>query len=179
MKTESAAGRKTDRFESAARRLEERMETQLELLTDAMRGAVTRADAVDDGDDEYGHRRDSHIGQAVKIGSVSAQIVVALGKYAGEFNHNITIKRTDENAAPGNNSRRTPDNSRLGRALARARIGVQDEDYDVSDFSSHLPFDHALDEGDTKRDAERAADPDAATGGAVEVPPPANSGSNG
>jgi hypothetical protein len=79
MNAESAAGRKTDRFDSAARRLEERMETQLELLTDALRGSVTRADTRDD--DEYGHRRSSHIGEAVKIGAVSAQIVVALGKY--------------------------------------------------------------------------------------------------
>src|ERR1700744_1856237 len=109
MKAENAAGRKTDRFDSAARRLEDRMQIQLELLTDAMRGSVARADAVDGEHDEYGHRRDSHIGQAVKIGAVSAQIVTALGKYAGEFNHNINVKHATKAA---------PDNTRLGRGRA-------------------------------------------------------------
>jgi len=99
MKSESAAGRKTDRADRAARRYEAQLETQLELLTDAMRGSVSRADTVED--DEYGHRRDSHIGQAVKIGTVSAHIVVALSKLGGEFNHNIHVKRSGEDEAAG------------------------------------------------------------------------------
>jgi len=51
MKEENAAGQKTDRFERAQRRYEAQLEAQLELLTDAMRGSVTRADTVG-GDDE-------------------------------------------------------------------------------------------------------------------------------
>ncbi len=173
MNAQSAAGRKTDRFEAAARRLEERMETQLELLTDAMRGSVTRADTVD-GDDEYGHRRNSHIGEAVKIGAVSAQIVVALGKYAGEFNHNITVKRTGENAAsvePSKyqNRRRLTDeeweNSRTYCEVARS--------------SSHPPLDRALKAYHAERDAELAAEAAAAANSTEGDPPPENCGSNG
>ena len=176
MNAENAAGRKTDRSEPAARRLEERMETQLELLTDAMRGSVTRADSVD-GDDEYGHRRNSHIGEAVKIGAVSAQIVVALGKYAGEFNHNINVNRSNEKALIEQSPRHAP-----------RRIPEMDEDgiYHVPRTSAHPPLQRALDEYHAERDAELAAEAAAAASGenpvldkAEGVPPNENSGSNG
>jgi hypothetical protein len=91
-----------------------------------MRGSVTRADTRDD--DEYGHRRSSHIGEAVKIGAVSAQIVVALGKYAGEFNHNINVKRSDEERPRTDDAKAPPDNTRLGCALRRKRLGIEDDD---------------------------------------------------
>ena len=188
MNAENAAGRKTDRSEPAARRLEERMETQLELLTDAMRGSVTRADSVD-GDDEYGHRRNSHIGEAVKIGAVSAQIVVALGKYAGEFNHNINVKRAGENTPQPVQAKVPPDNSLEGRAAARKRLGLGDDDtsyYELPRTSSHPPLQRFLDEYHAENDAELAAEAAAAVSGegpvpdkTEGVPPDENAGSNG
>jgi hypothetical protein len=162
------------------------METQLEFLTDAMRGSVTRADTRDD--DEYGHRRSSHIGEAVKIGAVSAQIVVALGKYAGEFNHNINVKRSDEERPRTDDAKAPPDNTRLGCALRRKRLGIEDDDNALPEgaLSSHPPLDRALKQYYAERDAELAAE------AAVEtcaddpvldrpegVPPLENSGSNG
>jgi hypothetical protein len=156
MKVENAAGRKTDRFERASRRYQEQLETQLELLTGVMRGSAARADAVDDGEDEYGHRRDSHIGQAVRIGAVSAQIVVALSKLGGEFNHNINVKHAEKEM---------PDNSRAGRARAMRRLeeqGLDETFYEVPRSSSHPPLDRALKEYHAERDAELAAEAAAA-----------------
>ncbi|HTT98583.1 MAG TPA: hypothetical protein VMF58_11080 [Rhizomicrobium sp.] len=151
------------------------METQLELLTDAMRGSVARADNVD-GDDEYGHRRNNHIGEAVKIGAVSAQIVVALGKYAGEFNHNIHVKRSDakaeskaDMAAKIRNRRRLTDEEWESRRT----------EYELPRSSSHPPLDRWLKEEWAERDAEAAAEAAAAAKSAEGVPPDENPGSNG
>jgi hypothetical protein len=174
MNAESAAGRKADRFDSAARRLEERMETQLELLTDAMRGSVARADTVD-GDDEYGHRRDSHIGEAVRIGAVSAQIVVALGKYAGEFNHNIHVKRSD--------ARTSCEADMAARIRNRPRLTDEEwesrrTEYELPRSSSYAPLDRWLKQEWAARDAEAAADAAAAATCAEGIRPSENSGSN-
>ena len=98
MKNANAAGRKTDPLAGAAERHRSHLETQLEILTGAMRTSVARADESSSKNDEYGHARDSAIGQAVKIGEVSAKIVLALGKLSGEFNHNITVNKGTEGA---------------------------------------------------------------------------------
>jgi hypothetical protein len=183
MNAENAAGRKTDRFERAARRYEEKLEAQLELLTDAMRGSVTRAGAVEDNEDEYGHRRDSHIGQAVKIGAVSAQIVLALSKLGGEFTHNINVNRSSEDSAgdkPGKPFVHELDsNPRIRRKyLSEEEYEKTRAYYEVPRSSSHPPLDRALKEYHAERDAELAAEA-AAANDAEGDPPPENSGSNG
>jgi hypothetical protein len=181
MNGENAAGQKTDRFERAAQRFEAQLETQLELLTGAMRGSVTRADLIDGEDDEYGHRRDSHIGQAVKIGAVSAQIVTALGRLAGEFNHNINVKRANADAAVGK-----AEPARGQNQFANRKRLTPEEDQALSDryafelprSSSHPPLDRWLKEEWALRDAEAAAEAAAAEHDAEGVPPLENSGSN-
>jgi hypothetical protein len=109
------------------------------------------------------------------------------GKYAGEFNHNINVKRSDEERPRGNDTKAPPDNTRLGRALRRKRLGIEDDDaLPEGTLSSHPPLDRALKQYYAERDAELAAE------AAVEtctddpvldrpegVPPLENSGSNG
>ncbi len=178
MNAENAAGRKTDRFERAARRYEAQLETQLELLTGAMRGSVTRADAVTDETDEYGHCRDSHIGHAVKIGAVSAQIVTALGKLAGEFSHNINVTRAAEAVASGKTGER--------RKLTDEEWERIRTPFELPRSSSHPPLDRWLKEEYAEQDAMLAAEEAAAASGEAPAfdrpegaPPPENSGSNG
>ena len=178
MNAENAAGRKTDRFEKASRRYEEKLEAQLELLTDAMRGSVTRADAVEDEGDEYGHRRDSHIAQAVKIGAVSAQIVTALSKLGGEFNHNINITRANE-SVPDAPARRENGPIKRKRLTPEEYEAKANENYfELPRSSSHPPLDRWLKEEWAERDAEAAAEEAAARIAAEGDPPPENSGSN-
>ena len=93
MKNANAAGRNTDPLADAITRQRAHMETQLELLTGVMRTSVMRADESTRENDEYGHARDSAVGQAVKIGDVSARILLALGKLSGEFHHNINVTK--------------------------------------------------------------------------------------
>lgn len=181
MNGENAAGQKTDRFERAARRYEEQLEAQLALLTDAMRGSVTRADNID-GDDEYGHRRNNHIGEAVKIGAVSAQMVIALGKLAGEFNHNINVKRANEDARGSKAEPMRGENqfANRRRLTPEEYEALSDRNaFELPRSSSHPPLDRWLKEEWAQRDAEAAAEAAAAANGAEGVPPSENSGSNG
>ena len=113
------------------------METQLELLTEAMRTSVARADESTRENDEYGHARDSAIGQAVKIGAVSAQILTALGKMSGEFNHNITVNKDTGNKSTGR-LRVIPE------SVSREAYPGAWEEYEVPTSSSHPPLDAAL-----------------------------------
>ncbi|MEI9933086.1 MAG: hypothetical protein WDM89_21775 [Rhizomicrobium sp.] len=173
----------TDRFKNASRRLEEQMETQLALLTGAMRGSVTRADSVTDDDDEYGHRRDSHIGQAVKIGAVSAQIVTALGKYAGEFQHNIKVTRTDEDAraAKAEPVREGDFYANRKRYTLEELDAMPNPEFELPRSSSHPPIDRWLKEEWARHDAEMAAEAAKAERALSEmegVPPNENCGSN-
>ena len=137
MKNANAAGRKTDPLAGAAERHRSHLETQLEILTGAMRTSVARADESSSENDEYGHARDSAIGQAVKIGEVSAKIVLALGKLSGEFNHNITVNKDTANKSTGR-LRVIPE------SVSRQAYPKAWEEYEVPTSSSHPPLDAAL-----------------------------------
>lgn len=132
MRNANAAGRKTDPLAGAVTRQQFHLETQLEILTAAMRTSVARADESTLQNDEYGHARDSAIGQAVKIGAVSAQIVTALGKLSGEFNHNITVNK-------GTGRLRV-----IPESVSREAYPKAWEEYEVPTSSSHPPLDAAL-----------------------------------
>ena len=141
MTDDSAAGRKTDPLAGAVERHRSHLETQLEILTGAMRTSVARADESSSENDEYGHARDSAIGQAVKIGEVSAKIVLALGKLSGEFNHNITVNKDTGNKDTGKDTGRM---RVIPESVSREAYPKAWEEYEVPTSSSHPPLDAAL-----------------------------------
>ncbi|HJW42142.1 MAG TPA: hypothetical protein VJ476_13085 [Rhizomicrobium sp.] len=92
-----AAGRKT---ESRPSSIEGRLDEQLALLTDGMRDALTRAGQITLEYDEYGNRRGSEFGHAIAIAKTSADIVLALAKLSGQFNHDINVRHVAADTPP-------------------------------------------------------------------------------
>jgi hypothetical protein len=169
MKNEIAAGRKTDPLAGAVTRHRSHLETQLEILTGAMRTSVARADESSVENDEYGHARDSAIGQAVKIGEVSAKIVLALGKLSGEFNHNITVNKGAEHVPAAS------------EPVSRGDYPAHWYDRNVAVSSSHPPLDAALkrwhaEEDEIEAEEAREAALREAQGAAPDGTPPPPSG---
>jgi hypothetical protein len=98
MTQESAAGRKTDIATQVQSmrpqgRIENHLDEQLALMTEAMRGALARADTATRDDDMYGHFRSGEVGYAVRFAKTSAKLIQALAKLNGEFNHNVRVER--------------------------------------------------------------------------------------
>ena len=89
MTNENAAGRKTER---AASGIENTVDRQLALMTDGMRDALTRAGAIPLGYDDRGIARAAEFHSAVLIAKSSAQLVLALAKLNGQFNHDINVR---------------------------------------------------------------------------------------
>jgi hypothetical protein len=149
------------------------METQLELLTGVMRTSVMRADESTRENDEYGHARDSAIGQAVKIGDVSARIVLALGKLSGEFHHNINVNKDTGNKDTGR-LRVVPE------SVSREAYPKAWEEYEVPTSSSHPPLDAALkrwhaEQAEIEAEEARAAELEEEKRRAAEGTPPSPS----
>ena len=102
MKTPNAAGRKTD-FEPPPRftdvMLERHVDTQLAALTRALCNAFARCEAIPEGRDEFGNVRSAEFAAAVRLAEASANLIQAVGKMRGRFNHDITVTRNQQPAA--------------------------------------------------------------------------------
>ena len=91
MTQEAAAGRKTD-LSPRAGGIEQRLDEQLALMTEGMRDALSRAAQIPMDYDGHGHNRSSEFQNAIAIARTSSELVLALAKLNGQFNHAISVR---------------------------------------------------------------------------------------
>jgi len=76
------------------------LDAQLALLTDGMRDALTRAATIPMDYDGYGHTRSAEFSNAINLAKTSGDLVLAMAKLNGRFNHDINVRRLNGDPPP-------------------------------------------------------------------------------
>jgi hypothetical protein len=92
MKTESAAGRKTE-HRGLQGRTEAQVEAQIGALNEHLLYLLEQARSVNAADDPHGHGRSAQIDMAMRLSKATAKLVFALSKLKAEFHHNIKVSK--------------------------------------------------------------------------------------
>ena len=80
--------------------IESRLDAQLALLTDGIRDALARAAEVPLDYDGHGHTRSNEFSNAVNMAKTSGELVLAMAKLNGRFNHDINVRRLADPPPP-------------------------------------------------------------------------------
>lgn len=67
------------------------LETELAVILQAVNDCFDVTHKISFERDEYGHRRQREIGNAVSLLKVSTELGITIAKIKGEFNHNINV----------------------------------------------------------------------------------------
>jgi hypothetical protein len=95
MSQRNAAGRRTDGKAALAGRAGEYGTQIVASMAREVANCFAAARASDPGGEGYEALRDAELGHAVRLGKVSAKILMGLGKLSGRYDHNIAITRPD------------------------------------------------------------------------------------
>gem|GEM_PF-4362167 len=80
MSESNAAGRKTGNPAQQLNGYARHADSMLEMMTGGLRESLERAGRFNEQTDEFGHRRHSEVDNAIKLGTLGMNLVVALGK---------------------------------------------------------------------------------------------------
>jgi hypothetical protein len=80
MSDSNAAGRKTENQAQRPDGYAHHADSLLGMMTGGVRESLERANRFDQQNDDHGHRRQSEVENAIKLGTLGMDLVVALGK---------------------------------------------------------------------------------------------------
>lgn len=95
MNQRNAAGRSTDGKPALAGRAGDYGTDLVASLAREVANCFAAARARDPGEAGHEALRDAELGHAVRLGKVTAKILMGLGRLAGQYDHKITISRPD------------------------------------------------------------------------------------
>jgi hypothetical protein len=80
--------------------IESHLDAQLALLTDGIRDALARAATSEDDPSILLHTRSSEFANAINLAKTSGELVLAMAKLNGRFNHDINVRRVSADPPP-------------------------------------------------------------------------------